>query len=54
MSLLGELTYALIQPSSRAVGTIVPDVVVREVHRDELIITQIGRASCRERVCLGV
>lgn len=40
MSLLGELTYALIQPSSRAVGTVIPDVVVREVHRDELIITQ--------------
>lgn len=40
MSLLGELTYALIQPSARAVGTVIPDVVVREVHRDEMIITQ--------------
>lgn len=40
MSLLGELTYALIQSPVRSIATIVPDVVVREVHRDELIITQ--------------
>lgn len=40
MSLLGELSYALIQPSARAIGTIFADVTVEENHRDEVIITQ--------------
>ncbi|WP_187273274.1 phage baseplate protein [Methylobacterium sp. WL19] len=39
MSLLGELTYALISSASRDIGGIMPDVVVEEMHRDELIIT---------------
>lgn len=40
MSLLGELTYALISTSSRSIGGIIPDVVIEETHRDSLIITQ--------------
>lgn len=40
MSLLGELTYALISTSSRSIGGIIPDVVIEESHRDSLIITQ--------------
>lgn len=40
MSLLGELTYALITGPGRSIGTLIPDVVVGEAHRDELIITQ--------------
>ncbi|MGX9980716.1 phage baseplate protein [Methylobacterium fujisawaense] len=40
MSLLGEISYALIQPSARAIGQIYADVTVEEVHRDEVIITQ--------------
>jgi len=40
MSLLGELSYALIQPSARAIGQIYADVTVEENHRDEVIITQ--------------
>jgi hypothetical protein len=40
MSLLGELSYALIQPSARAIGMIFADVTVEESHRDEVIITQ--------------
>ncbi len=40
MSLLGELTYALITGPGRSIGTLIPDVIVGEAHRDELIITQ--------------
>lgn len=40
MSLLGEIGYALIRPSVRAIGTIYADVTVEENHRDEVIITQ--------------
>lgn len=40
MSLLGELSYALIQPSARAIGQIYADVTIEENHRDEVIITQ--------------
>lgn len=40
MSLLGELSYALIQPSARAIGSIIPDVTIEEVPRDELILSQ--------------
>lgn len=40
MSLFGELSYALIQPSARAIGMIFADVTVEESHRDEVIITQ--------------
>lgn len=40
MSLLGEVAYALLQPSARAIGTILADVTVEENHRDEVIITQ--------------
>ncbi|WP_051044728.1 phage baseplate protein [Methylobacterium sp. B1] len=40
MALLGELPYALIQPSARAIGQIYADVTVEEGHRDEVIITQ--------------
>jgi hypothetical protein len=40
MSLLGEISYALIQPSARAIGQIFADVTVEENHRDEVIITQ--------------
>lgn len=40
MSLLGEVSYALIQPSARAIGQIYADVTVEENHRDEVIITQ--------------
>jgi len=40
MSLLGEISYALIQPSARAIGMIFADVTVEENHRDEVIITQ--------------
>ena len=40
MSLLGELTYALISSPVRSIGTVIPDVVIEEAHRDELIITQ--------------
>ena len=40
MSLLGELSYALIQPGARAIGQIYADVTVEEGHRDEVIITQ--------------
>lgn len=40
MSLLGEISYALIQPSARAIGQIYADVTVEESHRDEVIITQ--------------
>lgn len=40
MSLLGEVSYALIQPSARAIGMIFADVTVEESHRDEVIITQ--------------
>lgn len=40
MSLLGEISYALIQPSARAIGQIYADVTIEENHRDEVIITQ--------------
>ncbi len=40
MSLLGELTYALITGPGRSIGTLIPDIVVAEAHRDELLITQ--------------
>lgn len=40
MALLGELTYALITGPGRSIGTLIPDVVVAEAHRDELLITQ--------------
>lgn len=40
MPLLGEISYALIQPSARAIGMIFADVTVEENHRDEVIITQ--------------
>lgn len=39
MSLLGEVTYALITPSSRAIATLIPHVVMEEHHRDGLIVT---------------
>jgi hypothetical protein len=39
MSLLGELTYALISAPQSQFGGIIPDVVVEEVYRDGLIIT---------------
>ena len=32
--------FAYIGPSSRSIGTIVPDVVVEEAHRDSMVITQ--------------
>jgi len=38
MSLIDDL-YALISAPFRAIGTIVPDVVVEENHRDQLVIT---------------
>lgn len=38
MSLIDDL-YALISAPFRAIGTIVPDVVVEESHRDQLVIT---------------
>ncbi|MEH3117121.1 MAG: hypothetical protein PGN25_05795 [Methylorubrum populi] len=40
MSLLGELTYALISTSDRSIGGIIPDVVLEENHRDSLLITK--------------
>lgn len=40
MSLLGELSYALIQSSARAIGQIYADVTVEESHRDESVITR--------------
>lgn len=40
MSLLGELTYALIGTPGRSIGFIVPDVVMEEQHRDELVVTE--------------
>ncbi|MCJ2031297.1 hypothetical protein MKK50_18180 [Methylobacterium sp. J-043] len=40
MSLLGELTYALISPPNRSLGGIIPDVIIEELHRDELIVTE--------------
>lgn len=40
MALLGEPSYALLQSSARAIGTILADVTVEENHRDEVIITQ--------------
>lgn len=40
MALLGEQTYALITTGTRAIGTLIPDVVISEGHRDGLIITQ--------------
>ncbi len=40
MALLGEATYALIARAGRAIGPIIPDVVIEEAHRDGLIITQ--------------
>ncbi|MBK3400823.1 phage baseplate protein [Methylobacterium ajmalii] len=39
MSLLGELTYALISSPQTDIGGLIPDVVVEEVYRDSLIIT---------------
>lgn len=39
MSLLGELTYALISAPQSQFGGIIPDVVIEEVYRDGLIIT---------------
>ncbi len=39
MSLLGELTYALISSPQTNIGGLIPDVVVEEVYRDSLIIT---------------
>lgn len=38
MSLIDDL-YALISAPFRAIGTIIPDVVVEESHRDQLVIT---------------
>lgn len=40
MSLLGELTYALISDRQRTIDVIIPDVVIEEQHHDELIITE--------------
>lgn len=40
MALLGELSYALIQPGARAIGQIYADVTVEENHRDESVITR--------------
>lgn len=40
MALNGEVGFALISTSNRAIGTFIPDVVIEEVHRDSLIITQ--------------
>lgn len=40
MSLLGELTYALIGGPGRAIDTLIPDVVMEEQHHDELVITE--------------
>lgn len=40
MSLLGEISYALIQPSARAIGTIFADVTVEESHQDGAVIAQ--------------
>lgn len=39
MSLLGELTYALISSPGTTFGGLMPDVVVEEVYRDGIIIT---------------
>jgi hypothetical protein len=39
MSLLDD-SFALIAPSGRAIGTIIPNIVIEEVHNDELVITQ--------------
>lgn len=41
MSLIGDIvpSYALFFRSPRMIGTIVPDVVIQEDHRDELVIT---------------
>lgn len=38
MSLIDDL-YALISSPVRVIGTIIPDVVVEEHHRDQLVIT---------------
>jgi hypothetical protein len=38
VTILDDL-YALISSPVRAIGTIIPDVVVREVHRDQIVIT---------------
>lgn len=38
MSLLDD-TFALISRGGRAIGSIIPDVVVQESHRDDLIVT---------------
>lgn len=40
MALFGEANYALIARAGRAIGPIIPHVVIEEVHRDGLIITQ--------------
>lgn len=40
MSLLGELSYALISSPVRSLNGIIPDVTIEELHRDELIITE--------------
>ncbi|MCJ2036398.1 phage baseplate protein [Methylobacterium sp. J-068] len=40
MSLLGELTYALIGGANRSIGFLVPDVVIEEQHHDELVVTE--------------
>ncbi len=42
IAILGDLAapYALISTNGRAIGMILPDVVVEEVHNDELAITQ--------------
>jgi hypothetical protein len=41
ISLIGDaaIPYALITQRSRAIGVIVPDVTIEEVHRDELVVT---------------
>lgn len=40
MSLLGELTFALISSPVRSLGGLIPDVTIEELHRDELIVTE--------------
>ncbi|MBK3400835.1 phage baseplate protein [Methylobacterium ajmalii] len=40
MALNGEPTYALLRGSRSSISAILPDVVVEEVHRDALAITQ--------------
>jgi hypothetical protein len=40
MSLLGELTYALIRPGNHQIGTIFADITISESHRDEVAITR--------------